>query len=184
MHRRHAKERDDLGPLCAVALVGRIPDRTALSEIAHHLFDIAFFNRIVRRNFTPGTLDLRDEFAAVFAIHGVERRASERQLATGYFQRREMRAEQNDAPAFVERVLQVLVTVQTADPRMSSIARPAAEPCLDQRHAQGFEVTFRERVPLFSGKIRETEFEVSANDRAPRPRDPVRNPAELLADPE
>ena len=93
-----------------------------------------------------------------------------------------MSAQQYDALAAVERLLQVFEPVEPGDLRVRPVAGPAAEAHLDQRHAERLEVPRCQRVSLLCRQLRKTQLDVAADHGSAAAGNPLREPAEAAAD--
>ena len=92
------------------------------------------------------------------------------------------RAQQDDALAPVEGLLQMFEAFEARDSRMCPIAGPAAEPHLDHRHAERLEVARCQRVTFCCRQFGKSQLDIATHDGAAAAGKPLRDPAEHAAD--
>ncbi len=92
-----------------------------------------------------------------------------------------MRAQQDDALAAVQRLLQMLEAHQFGNALQAFDRRPATEPHFDHAHAERPEMFARERVTFRGAEIGEAQFDIAAHDRAAGTGETVGNASERPA---
>jgi hypothetical protein len=121
-------------------------------------------------------------FSIVFAEHRVKGWNLGGKYPPHDLDSREVGAEQDDAPARVECLGEVLEANQLRNRSKVPVAGPAPQSHFDHRHSQGLEVLTRQFIAFPGRQVGEAEFDIASDDRTALAGNRVREKSDAPSD--